>query len=141
MPLFNQLKVGGCNDKITKGVKKVAGLNRIILTGILTKDPEIRHTKEEIPVARFTVAVNRIKKAKETETDYFTCVAWRGLANICGDYLKKGSLVAIEGKLAILKYESKGIMKSAPEIRVDNIIMLDNKFFKAATNEKENDDE
>ena len=115
----------------------MAGLNRMIMTGRLTRDPEIRYTKNEIPVAKFTVAVNRIKRKDEgaTEADFFNCVAWRGLAKICGDYLKKGSLVAIEGKLNIRSYELKGVKKQSTEIVVDNMLMLDNKFFKAAAEE------
>jgi len=110
-----------------------AGLNRMILTGHLTRDPEIRFTKQEIPVARFTVAVNGIKrKDKDADVQFFNCVAWRGLANICGEYLKKGSLVAIEGKLQIKSYESKGLKKQATEIIVDNMMMLDKKFAKVA---------
>ena len=112
----------------------MAGLNRMIMTGRLTRDPEIRYTKAEKPVAKFTVAVNGIKKeGKEDPVDFFNCVAWNGLANICGEYLKKGSLVAIEGKLHIRKYESKGVDKTATEVSVDNMFMLDNKFFKAAS--------
>ena len=115
----------------------MAGLNRMIMTGRLTRDPEIRYTKNETPVAKFTVAVNRIKRKDEeaAEADFFNCVAWRGLAKICGEYLKKGSLVAIEGKLNIRGYELKGVKKQSTEIIVDNMLMLDNKFFKAASEE------
>ena len=119
----------------------MAGLNRMIMTGRLTRDPEIRYTKNEIPVARFTVAVNGIKREnKEAGVNFFNCVAWRGLASICGEYLKKGSLVAIEGKLEVKAYELKGIKKTSTEIVVDNMLMLDNKFFKAASNEINKDD-
>lgn len=107
----------------------MAGLNRMILTGHLTRDPEIRYTKNEVPVARFTVAVNGFKKKdKEAEVNYFNCIAWRGLAGICGEYLKKGSSVAIEGKLRVRPYELKGVKKTATEILVDNMLMLDKKF-------------
>lgn len=112
----------------------MAGLNRMIMTGRLTKDPEVRYTKEEVPVARFTVAVNGIKrKDKEASVQFFDCIAWRGLAGICGEYLKKGSLVAIEGKLQIRQFESKGVQKKATEVVVDNMLMLDNNFFNAAS--------
>jgi len=110
------------------------GLNRMILTGHLVRDPEVRFTKEEVPVARFTVAVNGRSKngSEEKNVDFFNCVAWRGLANICGEYLKKGSLVAIEGKLHIRPYEMKGVKKKSTEIAVDNMLMLDKKFFDSA---------
>lgn len=112
----------------------MAGLNRMILTGHLTRDPEIRFTKDEIPVAKFTVAVNGIKhKNKEADVQFFNCVAWRGLASIVGEYLKKGSMVAIEGKLNVKPYESKGVKKYFTEIVVDNLLMLDKKFYKSAS--------
>lgn len=109
----------------------MAGLNRLILTGRLTKDPELRYTKEEVPLARFTVAVNDIKKKDGTSgVNFFNCVAWRGLAGVCGEYLKKGSLVAIEGKMQFKSYESKGQKKQATEVLVDNMLMLDKRFYK-----------
>ncbi len=109
------------------------GLNRIILTGRLTKEPELRYTKDEIPVARFTVAVNDFKKKNgDYPVNYFNCVAWRGLAGICGDYLKKGSLVAIEGKMQFKSFDSKGQKKQSVEVLVDNMLMLDKGFYKEA---------
>ncbi|MCX5748875.1 MAG: single-stranded DNA-binding protein [Candidatus Saganbacteria bacterium] len=116
-------------------------LNRMILTGTLTRDPELRYTKEEIPVARFTVAIKSIqRKGKDKDTQYFNCVAWRGLASIVGEYLKKGSLVAIEGKLQIKPYESKGMKKHYTEIVVDNLLMLDKKFYGKAIPSAESED-
>jgi single-strand DNA-binding protein len=109
----------------------MAGLNRLILTGRLTKDPEVRYTKEEIPLARFTVAVNDLKKKDGTSgVNFFNCVAWRGLAGVCGEYLKKGSLVAIEGKMQFKSFESKGQKKQSTEVLVDNMLMLDKGFYK-----------
>jgi single-strand DNA-binding protein len=110
----------------------MAGLNRVILTGRLTKDPEVRYTKEEVPLARFTVAVNEIKRKNgDAGVNYFNCVAWRGLAGICGEYLKKGSLVAIEGKMQFKSYESNGQKKQSTEVLVDNMLMLDKGFYKS----------
>jgi len=112
----------------------MVGLNRMILTGHLTRDPELRFTKEEIPVCYFAVAVNGMKKKDGTsDVTYINCVAWRGLASVCAEYLKKGSLVAIEGKLSIKPYESKGVKKQATECVVDNMLMLDKKFYKPIT--------
>lgn len=112
----------------------MAGLNRMIMTGRLVRDPEVRYTKEEIPVAKFTVAVNDIKRKNGTENvNFFNCVAWRGLAGICGEYLKKGSMVAIEGKLQIKAYESKGVKKQSTEVVVDNMLMLDKNFIAASS--------
>lgn len=109
----------------------MAGLNRIIITGRLTKDPEVRYTKEEVPIAKFTVAVNELKKKNGNQpVNYFNCVAWRGLAGICGNYLKKGSLVAIEGKMQFRDFESNGKRKQSIEVLVDNMLMLDKGFYK-----------
>ena len=120
----------------------MAGLNRMILTGNLVRDPELRYTKGEIPVARFTVAVNGMKKKDgDSDVDYINCVAWRGLANVCGEYLKKGNSVAIEGKLHIKPYENNGVKKSYTEVTVDNMLMLDKKFYKAAANSKKDEKE
>ena len=68
-------------------------LNRAILTGRLTADPEVRYTTNELPVARFSLAIPRAAKKGEKEVDFINCVAWRGLSKICGEYLKKGKLV------------------------------------------------
>lgn len=101
--------------------------SRVILTGRLVKDPEMRYTKDEVPVARFVVAVKGVGKGK---IEYFDCVAWRGLANIVGEYCKKGSMVAIEGKREVKKYMFRGKKKERAEILVDNMLMMDTKFYK-----------
>lgn len=125
-----------------KEVILVAGLNRVILTGRLTKDPEVRYTKEQVPLAKFTVAVNEIKRKNgDAGVNYFNCVAWRGLAGICGEYLKKGSLVAIEGKMQFKSFESNGQKKQSTEVLVDNMLMLDKGFYKNAGNTGENAEE
>ncbi len=83
-------------------------LNRTILVGRLAADPEVRYTSNEIPVAKFALAVQRPSKNGEKEVDFINIVAWRGLAKVCGEYLKKGKPVAIEGKLQVRKYEKDG---------------------------------
>lgn len=108
-------------------------LNRTILVGRLAADPEVRYTTNEIPVAKFAIAVERPAKNGEKEVDFINIVAWRGLAKICGEYLKKGKLVAIEGRLQVRKYEKDGENRYFTEIVADNMQMLDSKFFKAST--------
>lgn len=106
-------------------------MNKIILTGRLNADPEVRYTKENVPVAHFTLAVNRaVKKEEESKADFISCVAWNGLAKVCGEYLQKGRLVAIEGKLQLRKYEKNGKQESMTEVLINNMQLLDNKFFK-----------
>ena len=112
--------------------------NKVFLIGNLTRDPELRYTTSGIPVARFAVAVNRFKK-KGAETagqgvsrddphqdvDFINIVAWRRLAEICGEYLKKGRPVAIEGRLQIRSYTGKdGQPRTMTEVVADNMQML-----------------
>jgi single-strand DNA-binding protein len=97
--------------------------NRVFIIGNLTKDPEMRSTTAGIPVAHFSVAVNRF--GPKNEVDFFNIVAWRRLAEVCGEYLKKGRPVAIEGKLQSRSYKGKdGQDRMFYEIVVDNVQML-----------------
>ena len=75
--------------------------NNTFLIGRLVRDPEYRLTSSGIAVCRFTIAVNKIKS---DEADFLRIVAWRRLAEICSQYLKKGKLIAIEGRLQIESY-------------------------------------
>ena len=76
-------------------------LNRIILMGRLTKDPELRQTKNDTPVTGFSLAVERnyIKKGETREVDFFDIVAWKGQAEFVSKYFTKGQLVCVEGRL------------------------------------------
>jgi len=103
--------------------------NKVFLIGNLTRDPEVRYTPAGIPTARFALAVNRIqKKGAETEgkqtVDFINIIAWRRTAEICGEYLKKGSPVAIEGRLQIRKYVKNGENMEYAEVVADNMQML-----------------
>ena len=120
-----------------KGVERMGGLNRSILAGRLVADPEVRYTKTEMAVTRFRLAINRGSKKNGNETtDFISCVAFGGLAKICGEYLKKGRLVAVECRLSIRSYETKeGEKKSSTEVIVDEMQMLDFKFFNATSKE------
>lgn len=114
----------------------MGGLNRSILCGRLVADPIVRYTKNETAVTHFNLAINR--NGREN-ADFINCVAWNGLAKICGEYLKKGRLVAVEGRLEIKSYKGKdGQKKSATAVIVDNMQMLDSKFYKAAKKVEEN---
>lgn len=101
--------------------------NKVFLIGNVTRDPEIRYTAAGIPVARFGIAVNRIKKSSSndnSDVDFINITAWRRLAEICKEYLKKGAPVAIEGRLQINNYEKNGEKKSFAEVVADNMQML-----------------
>jgi single-strand DNA-binding protein len=106
--------------------------NKVFLIGNLTKDPELRYTPSGIPVARFTIAINRPSAKSEKnavpagrqEVDFINVVAWRRLAEICGEYLKKGRPVSIEGRLQIRPYEKDGEKKTFAEVVADGMQML-----------------
>jgi len=105
----------------------MASLNRVILVGNLTKDPEVKSTPDGTSVANLRMAVNRpwTNKQGEREADYFTIVAWRKLAELCSQYLSKGSPVAIEGRLQTRSWETQeGQKRSTVEIVADNIQFL-----------------
>jgi len=104
--------------------------NKVFLIGNLTRDPELRYTTAGIPVARFSIAVNRVarKGAGESEVDFINIVAWRRLAEICGEFLKKGRPVAVEGRLQIRTYTGKdGQKRTMTEVVADNMQMLGKK--------------
>jgi single-strand DNA-binding protein len=84
--------------------------NRVILIGRLTRDPELRYTQSGIAVTSFTLAVDRnYKNAQgEKETDFIPCIAWRQLAELCANYLAKGKLAAVEGRIQIDTGEKDG---------------------------------
>ncbi|OGC34289.1 hypothetical protein A2311_01150 [candidate division WOR-1 bacterium RIFOXYB2_FULL_48_7] len=99
------------------------GLNKSILAGRLVADPEVRYTSGEMAVASFRLAINN---GKDKEADFINCVAFNGLAKVCGEYLKKGRLIVVEGRLNIRSYENKeGQKKSSTEVIVNELHMLD----------------
>lgn len=101
--------------------------NRVFLVGNLARDPEVRYTPSGIPIAKFAIACNRNTKGEQT-ADFINIVAWRKLAEICGEYLKKGRPVAVEGKLQARGYKGKdGKDKTMYEVVIDNMQMLGKK--------------
>lgn len=105
----------------------MANLNRIILVGRLTVDPEARTTLEGNPFTRFTLAVDRPPRADGSkETDFIPIVTWRNLAEVSGKYLKKGRLVLIDGWVQIRNFEDQtGQRKWVTEVVARNMKMLD----------------
>lgn len=94
-------------------------LNRVILIGNLTQDPELRYTPDGTPVVSFTLAVSRpfTTQQGERETDFIPIVVWRKQAERCSEYLMKGSQVAIDGRLQIRSYEDRdGIKRKVSEV-------------------------
>ena len=97
----------------------MSALNRVILIGNLTRDPELRYTPDGTPVASFTLAVNRpfLNQNKERGVDFIPIVAWRKQAERCSEYLMKGSQVAVDGRLQVRSYEDRdGIKRRVTEV-------------------------
>lgn len=102
-------------------------LNRIVLIGRLTRDPELRYTPNGVAVASFTLAVDRSRKnaAGERETDFVPIVVWQQQAENCNTYLSKGKLAAVDGRLQIRSYEDKdGIKRTVAEVVAENVRFL-----------------
>ncbi|AKF93723.1 single-stranded DNA-binding protein [Brevibacillus laterosporus] len=102
-------------------------LNRVILIGNLTKDPELRYTPNGVAVTTFTLAINRPYSGAggERETDFINIVAWRQLADLCANYLRKGRKAAVEGRLQTRSYDNKeGKRVYVTEVVADNVQFL-----------------
>ncbi|MCD7947729.1 MAG: single-stranded DNA-binding protein [Oscillospiraceae bacterium] len=106
-------------------------LNRIILMGRLTRDPELRHTQTGTPVASFSLAVERDFKDKQTgekTTDFIDIVAWRQTAEFVSRFFTKGRMAVVEGRLQIRDWNDKeGNKRRSAEIVADNIYFGDSK--------------
>lgn len=101
-------------------------MNKSILIGRLTADPELRQTQSGISSCRFTVAVNRKYKNDkgEFEADFITCVAWRQTAEFVSKYFTKGKMIAIEGTLHTGSYQDKNypdVKHYTTDVYVDNV--------------------
>lgn len=102
-------------------------MNKVILIGNLTRDPELRSTPAGASVCSFSIAVNRrfSNSAGEKETDFINIVAWRQLGETCGKYLNKGSKVGVVGELRTRTYEAKdGTKRYVTEVQADEIDFL-----------------
>ena len=103
-------------------------LNRVILIGRLTKDPELRYTPAGVAVTQFTIAVDRPFSGNngEREADFIPVVTWRQLAETCANYLRKGRLTAVEGRIQVRNYENnEGKRVYVTEIIADNVRFLE----------------
>jgi single-strand DNA-binding protein len=103
-------------------------LNTVVLIGRLTQDPAMRYTPNGVAVASFTVAVDRpfTDQNGQRETDFIDCLAWRKLGETVANHLKKGRLVAVQGRLHIRSYEAKdGTKRRVAEVVADTVRFLD----------------
>lgn len=103
-------------------------MNRVILIGRLTRDPELRYTPTGVATTSFTLAVDRpfTSQGGEKEADFIPVVTWRQLAETCANYLRKGRLAAVEGRIQIRNYENnEGKRVYVTEIIADNVRFLE----------------
>ncbi len=102
-------------------------MNKVIITGRLTADPELKKTQSDVANCRFTVAVDRKFADKETgerQADFITCVAWRQTAEFLCKYFSKGKMICVEGNLRTGSYQDKNhedVTHYTTEVYVDNI--------------------
>lgn len=105
-------------------------INRVVLVGRLTKDPELRYTPSGVAMARFTLAVNRTfsNQQGEREADFINCVVWRKQAENTANYLKKGSLAGVEGRIQTGSYEGQdGKRVYTTDVVADSVQFLEPK--------------
>ena len=115
-------------------------MNKVFLIGRLTRDPELRYTGSNIPVATFSLAVNRnfTNQNGEREADFINIVVWRKQAENCKNYISQGSQVAIDGRIQTRNYEDQnGQKRYVTEVVADNVQFLDTK---AQREQRENSD-
>jgi single-strand DNA-binding protein len=112
-------------------------MNRTVLVGRLTKDPDLRYTPNGVPVATFTLAVNRpfSNQAGERESDFINCVVWRKPAENVANFLKKGSLAGVDGRIQTRNYEGQdGKKVYVTEVLAESVQFLEPKGEKKQDN-------
>lgn len=105
----------------------MASMNKVILIGRLTRDPELRYTPSELAITEFSLAVDRrFKNAQgEKTTDFFRCKAFKQTAEFVNNYLKKGNLVAVEGRIELNEFTGQdGVKKYFTDIVCDQVQSL-----------------
>lgn len=106
-------------------------LNHIVLMGRLTRDPELRYTQSQIPVASFSLAVDRDfggRDGGERQTDFIDIVAWRSTAEFVSKYFTKGSMAAVSGRLQIRDWTDRdGNKRRSAEVVADNVYFGESK--------------
>ncbi|RCW64557.1 single-stranded DNA-binding protein [Saliterribacillus persicus] len=105
-------------------------LNRVVLVGRLTKDPDLRYTPSGVAVANFTLAVNRpfSNQQGEREADFINCVVWRRPAENLANYMKKGSMVGVDGRVQTRSFDNQeGNRVFITEIVADSVQFLETK--------------
>ncbi len=99
-------------------------INRVILTGRLTQDVELRRTNDGTPYVFFTIAVNR---RQQDQTDFISCTAWRQTAELMNQYLNKGALIGVEGSLQVYSQQKDGQYETRTTVQVSTITFLESR--------------
>lgn len=104
-------------------------MNKVVLMGRLTKEPELRHTTNDKPVASFTLAVDRgFKTNGERQADFINCVAWRGTAEFVAKWFSKGQLMALSGRIQTRTYKDRDEKnRVAVEVVADEVFFAEGK--------------
>lgn len=103
-------------------------MNKVILTGRLTKDLVLEHTKQGTPLCQFTLATNRpVIRDGKRETDFITCIIWNKQAENLVKYQRKGNLLGIQGELRVDTYEADGKRKYKSYVLVEEVEYLESK--------------
>lgn len=107
-------------------------MNKVIIVGNLTRDPEARTTQNGISVTSFTVAVQRrYKKDGEQQADFINCIAWRGTADFVAKYFQKGSKIGLSGSIQTRTYDdANGVRKYVTEVLADDVEFVTSKVQK-----------
>ncbi len=105
-------------------------MNKVVLIGRITRDPELRYTASNVPNVRFTLAVNRPFENQngEREADFINVVVWRKQAENVKKYVSKGSLIAVEGRIQTGSYEKDGQRIYTTDVVADNVQFLESKL-------------
>ena len=123
----------------------MASVNKVILVGNTGRDPEVRYMPNGEAVANFSIATTENWKdkagVKQEKTEWHNIVMYRKLAEIAGEYLKKGKPVYIEGKLQTRKWEKDGVTRYSTEIIADSMQLLGNKDNSNSSDSSDNQDE
>lgn len=103
-------------------------MNKVVLIGRLTKEPELKTTSNDLSVCRFTLAVNRdYQKSEEKQADFINCIAWRNQADNLCRYIHKGGQIAVEGYIKTGSYDDNGVTKYTTDVIANHIEFLESK--------------
>ena len=105
-------------------------MNKVILIGRITKDPELRKTPTDVSVVQFTIAVNRAFQQQngERQADFINCIAWRNQAENLAKYIKKGGQIAVEGSIQTRSYDDQnGVRRFVTEVVCSQITFLESR--------------